>query len=299
LWGDGYFQIIVEKPIAKVVVAKQQAFYIMDTGLNCFSWPRCYMIQYRHQEAFVGKNDMSGIRMVLVLGLVLHVVVTNGAAESSQGKSVPKATKGESLKERRQVKTPQTPTNETPDDKGSGCVSRVTGFYTGTEDPADLPRMTSGSGKGAGRVEKKPGPMLSLFGNEKDGGWDLVIGIDSDFGFGIDNKKTKFNTNSISVRKKGNFGLAPRIGYGASNSTNGYVSFGVLWARYKPGSETSKRLSTKSAMYVGLGVNQEVGSLFVRAEVDKIFGKLANNVTEAGKKSISSYVLKFGGGYRF
>lgn len=112
------------------------------------------------------------------------------------------------------------------------------------------------------------------------------------------------NPATVDVKRKFSFGIAPRVGYNITGGLFGYVNLGTMLSKYKVNSKdtsTSTNTSkspTKASIFVGVGVEQSFGSLFVRGECDKIFKKEISTV-ETTKVSSSSYVFKIGAGYRF
>lgn len=109
---------------------------------------------------------------------------------------------------------------------------------------------------------------------------------------------------NVDVKRKYSFGIAPRVGYNITGGLFGYVNIGTMFSKYKVNSQnvsTSKNTSkspTKTSLFVGVGVEQSFGSLFVRGECDRIFKKDVTTI-ETTKVSGSSYVFKLGAGYRF
>lgn len=112
---------------------------------------------------------------------------------------------------------------------------------------------------------------------------------------------------STSLKRKYTFGFVPRFGYAIFGGLNAYVNFGTTFAKYaikhnkkEEGSDPKSKSRNKgrASLLLGLGLEQNFGPLFVRAECNKIFKR---NVATIGttKVSADSYIVKLGAGYRF
>lgn len=110
-------------------------------------------------------------------------------------------------------------------------------------------------------------------------------------------------TDYVSQKKRYGFGVAPRIGYAISSGLNGYVNFGTSLSKYSITSadsagKQSKKNPSKTSVFVGFGLEQSFGQIFVRGECNKFFKKNIGKVGDTSSSS-DSYVFKIGGGYRF
>lgn len=100
------------------------------------------------------------------------------------------------------------------------------------------------------------------------------------------------------LRKRYGFGLAPRIAYNIYKNFNGYVNFGTTLSKYKATGDNFKKALTKKSTFVGLGIEQTFGMMFVRGEFNKVFKKSVSKINYGNLKN-HSYTFKIAGGYRF
>lgn len=136
----------------------------------------------------------------------------------------------------------------------------------------------------------------------------IMVGLECTVGMrGVKNEADLLGTstkNNVSVKKKYSFGIAPRFGYAILDSLFGYVNVGTTLSKFKlknqdkTNSTSTSKNSTKTAMFLGIGVEQNFGSLFIRGECNKVFDRHVGNLNGV-KVSSGSYTFKIGGGYRF
>jgi opacity protein-like surface antigen len=144
---------------------------------------------------------------------------------------------------------------------------------------------------------------------------------------------------STSLKRKYSFGLVPHIGYNVVGGFNVYFNFGTTVSKYNLrfkkrtrtaasnkqatantqttvsttttttttttddiviNEQKAKKNKTKASMLLGLGLEQNFGPFFVRAECNKLLGRKVGAIEE-GKERVktNSYTFKLGGGYRF
>lgn len=244
---------------------------------------------------------MNDIRAMLLLCLSFCVGTTGSMATVSQNKAKKEAVEHKSLRAGTQEQVEQTTDQPTPttDDSDRGGVSLVTGVNNIEANSSDVTDVANEKQTKGTKIYGQAGVMLSLFEHGKSGSLGLIVGVDGELDLNIGAKQEKFRKHSISVRKRGGFGLAPRLRYKQQNTTDGYVSFGVLWTRYRTGITQNKKAAAKSAMYVGLGIEKEMGALVVRGEVDRILGRRTIKLSDNQQETRSPYVLKVGGSYKF
>lgn len=109
---------------------------------------------------------------------------------------------------------------------------------------------------------------------------------------------TKSKAGEYVLTKKYSFGLAPRISYNLYKNLSGYVNFGTKFTKYKTLTGDDKKNPTKKEMFVGIGVEQNFGTIFIRGEVNKVFKKSISKFKAVDLKA-DKYTFKIGGGYRF
>lgn len=175
----------------------------------------------------------------------------------------------------------------------------VTGFYGGTDLGLDLLKLKSRDQISAIKRNKtKAGMLLDAFAGYNVQLGKFIFGVEGFLDFRTATPKTNINNKTYSLKRKYGFGLAPKIGYNIYNTLNGYVNFGTLTSKYKVRGNNEKPNPTKTSLFVGLGLEQTFGTMFVRGEVNKVFKK---NISKINNISMSadSYTFKIGGGYRF
>lgn len=175
----------------------------------------------------------------------------------------------------------------------------VTGFYGGADLGLDSLKLKSRDQISAIKRNKtKSGMLLDAFAGYNVQFGKFIFGVEGFLDFRTATSKTNINKKTYSLKRKYGFGLAPKIGYNIYNTLNGYVNFGTLTSKYKVRGNNEKSNPTKTSLFVGLGLEQTFGTMFVRGEVNKVFKK---NISKINNISMSadSYTFKIGGGYRF
>lgn len=178
-------------------------------------------------------------------------------------------------------------------------VNSITGFYGGADLGMDLLKQKAhNNSSNTGKSKSKPGLLLDAFVGYNFQLGKFIFGLEGILDFRTATPKTSINSKTFSLKRKYGFGLAPKIGYNIYNSLNGYVNFGTLTSKYKIRGNNQKSNPTKTSMFVGLGLEQTFGTMFVRGEVNKVFKKTISKISSVGM-SADSYTFKIGGGYRF
>lgn len=217
-----------------------------------------------------------------------------------------------------------------PDPLTSSSYTQVTGFYAGVD--VGLSNLKNKMSR-----QKNTEKTTYVRKNKKKNGFsgDIFLGYNFQMGrfiFGaecllgmesakpvtiirdgettvLQTKNTELTTpgESASLKRKYTFGFVPRFGYAICGGLNAYVNLGTMFAKYslkhkekKEGEDVKSQSKNKgkASLLVGLGVEQNFGSLFVRAECNKIFKR---NIATVGNTKVGSesYVVKLGAGYRF
>ncbi|MDR2666635.1 MAG: hypothetical protein LBB34_00755 [Holosporales bacterium] len=181
----------------------------------------------------------------------------------------------------------------------SNSSNCITGFYGGADMGLDVLKVKlNDTTTGTTAKKGKGGLLLDVFSGYNCQLGSFIYGIEGFLDFRMTKNSTKVGVKTVSSRKKYGFGLAPKIGYNIYNDLNGYANFGLLVAKYKIRSADNKSTPLKTSFFAGIGFEQSFGSLFVRGELNKIFRKTIANVGGI-KTSVTAYVFKIGGGYRF
>ncbi|MDR3031140.1 MAG: outer membrane beta-barrel protein [Holosporales bacterium] len=208
----------------------------------------------------------------------------------------------------------------------SGGAESITGFYGGVSLGMDVLKSkfnkeddykAAGDDPEKKKLAKKKNSKTGFLG-EVFCGYNCqfgkcMVGLEGSIGMPTskNNAEVGIETkNLVGVKRKYTFGIAPRVGYAITDSLFGYVNFGTVLSKYKfdnknkstdekkSNDEKKSKSPTKASMFLGLGVEQYFGPLFVRGECNKVFNKNLGTV-EGTKASTGSYVFKIGGGYRF
>lgn len=175
----------------------------------------------------------------------------------------------------------------------------VTGFYGGADLGLDLLKLKSRNQVSAVKRNKtKSGVLLDAFAGYNVQLGKFIFGIEGFLDFRTATPKTSIDNKIYSLKRKYGFGLAPKIGYNIYNTLNGYVNFGTLTSKYKARGNNEKSNPTKTSLFVGLGLEQTFGTMFVRGEVNRVFKKNVSKINNVNM-SADSYTFKIGGGYRF
>ena len=175
----------------------------------------------------------------------------------------------------------------------------VTGFYGGADLGLDLLKLKSRDQVSTSKKSKtKSGVLLDAFAGYNVQLGKFIFGLEGFLDFRTATPKTNVDNKTYSLKRKYSFGLAPKIGYNIYNSLNGYVNFGTLTSKYKARGNNEKSNPTKTSLFVGLGLEQTFGTMFVRGEVNKVFKKTISKINNVSM-SADSYTFKIGGGYRF
>lgn len=176
---------------------------------------------------------------------------------------------------------------------------QLAGFYGGVDLGADFLKNKSHSNtSNIDRKKTKMGFLMDMFTGYNCQFGDFVFGVEGFMDYRTTSPKTTVDNKTFSLKKKYSFGLAPKIGYNIYNNITGYVNFGTLTSKYKVRSSDSKSNPMKTSLFVGLGVEQSFGSMFVRGELNKVFKKTISKINNVNV-SADSYTFKIGGGYRF
>lgn len=192
----------------------------------------------------------------------------------------------------------ETVENDSVENAVSDNVS-ITGFYGGVDLGSDFLKNKSHSNTSNTSSKKtKTGLLMDAFTGYNCQIGDFVFGIEGVLDFRTASSKTTLDSKTFSLKRKYSFGLAPKIGYNIYNNINGYINFGTLTSKYKVRSSDSSANPTKTSLFVGLGVEQSIGSMFVRGELNKVFKKTISKINNVSM-SADSYTFKIGGGYRF
>lgn len=179
-------------------------------------------------------------------------------------------------------------------------ITSVTGFYGGADLGLDLLKMKSRDQRTNSQKNKtKSSALLDAFAGYNVQLGKFIFGLEGFLDFRTATPKTDISSRTYSLKRKYGFGISPKIGYNIYNTLNGYVNFGTLTSKYKVRGNDEKSNPTKTSLFVGLGLEQTFGSMFVRGEVNRVFNK--KNVSKINNVNISadSYTFKIGGGYRF
>ncbi|MDR0744721.1 MAG: outer membrane beta-barrel protein [Holosporales bacterium] len=200
-------------------------------------------------------------------------------------------------------------------------VVSVTGFYGGADVGIDFSKskfsndkdyQTAGDDSEKKKLARKRQSKTGFLG-------DIFAGYNCQFGkfmMGlecfVDMKTSKHNVEvgtetkqSVSLKRKYSFGINPRVGYAIFDSFFGYVTIGTTLSKHTLNAQNKSAADKKAAkhpsktsLFVGLGVEQNFGPLFIRGEVNKMLNKKLGEI-EGVKTSVGSYVFRVGGGYRF
>ncbi len=175
----------------------------------------------------------------------------------------------------------------------------VTGFYGGADLGLDLLKLKSRNQiSTAKRSKTKSGLLMDAFAGYNVQLGKLIFGIEGFLDFRTATPKTNIDNKTYSLKRKYGFGLAPKIGYNIYSTLNGYVNFGTLTSKYKARGNNEKSNPTKTSLFVGLGLEQTFGTMFVRGEMSRVFKKNVSKISNVSM-SADSYTFKIGGGYRF
>ncbi len=175
----------------------------------------------------------------------------------------------------------------------------VTGFYGGADLGLDFLKLKSRNQISTTKRNKtKSGILLDAFAGYNVQLGRFIFGIEGFLDFRTATPKTNIDNKTYSLKRKYGFGLAPKIGYNIYNTLNGYVNFGTLTSKYKARGNNEKSNPTKTSLFVGLGLEQTFGTMFVRGEVNRVFKKNISKINNVNM-SADSYTFKIGGGYRF
>lgn len=189
--------------------------------------------------------------------------------------------------------------------------SSITGFYGGLDVAvSNLKNTLDRNTKETKKNSSELGFGGDIFCGYKAQVGKFVFAIEGSFGMENAKPTTEVSrgqsiTEKTSVKRKYNFGLVPKIGYVFFNGFNAYLNIGTVYGNFNIKQEitNSKEPTSKSAgktsFLVGLGAEQSFGSLFLRAECNKIFKGGSVTTLNDTKISADSYTFKVGGGYRF
>lgn len=175
--------------------------------------------------------------------------------------------------------------------------TNITGFYGGADLGLDLLKLKSHN-QISNSKKTKTGALFDTFLGYNVQLGKLIFGIEGFLDFRTATPKTNLENKTYSLKRKYSFGLSPKIGYNIYSSLNGYVNFGTLTSKYKARGNNEKSNPTKTSLFVGLGVEQTFGTMFVRGEVNKVFKKTVSKINNVSMAA-DSYTFKIGGGYRF
>ncbi len=194
---------------------------------------------------------------------------------------------------------------------GSSCsIVSSTGFYAGADVGVDSSKGRFTKTTNSATENKKASGNSAtgdIFGGYNFQMGRFIFGLECLVSINSAKVSTDISsggtTDSVSEKRKYGLWIAPKVGYAISGGLSGYLNFGTAINKYALTSTDSSGKQTKgspskTSMFVGFGIEQSFGSIFVRGECNKIFKKSAGKV---GDTSISadSYVFKIGGGYRF
>ncbi|MDR1488815.1 MAG: hypothetical protein LBI26_03710 [Holosporales bacterium] len=214
--------------------------------------------------------------------------------------------------------------------KGSGgSVSSVTGFYVGVDAGASHLKNTFSlkdskdkEGKATEKADSDTGMLGDIFC-----GYGVQLGRFVFTGEGLMATETakpvttksvteisskdgeNEEKDKISQQRKYSFGFVPKVGFRVTNGLTVYVNCGTIVAKYLLGDEKTsdnkdnktdnqKKSDIKPSLLVGLTLEYNFGSFFVKGEGNKLFKKSIIE-EEADKLESDSYIFKIGAGYRF
>ena len=181
------------------------------------------------------------------------------------------------------------------------------GFYAGGNIDKDFLRFFI---KDPAEVSKKfkGKKFQQIWGQELFAGYNFVF---KNFIFGLDCFLSFFPANVSKLSKnpkykrKYCFGIEPRVGYSFSDNFSFFVNLGVARSKYQveiveQQSDVKTLAGSKYAiMLIGLALEQNIGSIFVRAGCDKILDRDFKNLRNKNDHPVGGYVVKIGAGYRF
>ena len=193
----------------------------------------------------------------------------------------------------------ETVENQAVQEQQSKADSSITGFYGGTDLGMDFLKQKSRNNlTRASKNKTKSGMTLDAFVGYNVQFGDFIFGLEGSLDFRTASPKVSIDGKNFSLKRKYSFGISPKIGYNIYNNLNGYVNFGTLTSKYKVRGNGDKSNPTKTAMFVGLGLEQSFGTMFVRGELNRVFKKTVSKLNNVNM-SADSYTFKIGGGYRF
>lgn len=213
----------------------------------------------------------------------------------------------------------------------SASYPHVTGFYAGGDlGLSKLSNKISRKFKAQDDADeqihknkRKSGFSGDIFGGYNFQIGNLILGAECMVGMDsakpvtvITDKKTEIlkdkttvssTTDSVLLKREYTFGLVPRFGYAIFNGLNAYLNLGTTFSKYKlqhkekteeQHLKSKSKNKSKPSLLLGLGVEQNFGILFVRAECNKIFKR---KISEIGAIKVGSdaYIMKIGAGCRF
>lgn len=199
-----------------------------------------------------------------------------------------------------------------------GAVASVSGFYAGIDLGANhlknkftksstSTNLSDAEKAALNKKKSKTGFNGDIFAGYNCQFGKFVIGLECLVGMSSLKNSTPIESGSketSSAKKRYSFGITPKVGYMIFGGFMGYVNFGTAIAKYtlknisSTGTQTKKSPS-KASMFVGVGVEQNFGALFVRGECNRVFKKTLGTLDSTKISSNSEYVFKIGGGYRF
>ena len=173
----------------------------------------------------------------------------------------------------------------------------VTGFYCGCD--VGISRKTTKVMNSDKKYKKSSAGFLSdLFVGYNKQYTKFVIGAEGSVDVRFARNELNINSSNLSARKKYSMGIALKCGATVSDAVNAYVNVGLQLSKYRIKYGSTKKTPFKSALFVGFGLEKNIGDMFVRGEVDRNFNKKVTKIDQ-NKISMNSYTMKLGGGYRF